>query len=86
MPVKTIVKSLDPDTKFHHSQVAFLDANSWSFNYGHYFIDNVIPTFVAARLFNIPFNGTQQIIETNCRLFSTLEEGFSKRLIVRTCY
>ena len=81
MPIKTVVGAMPSDSEFHHSKIAFLDANSWSFNYGHYFIDNVIPAFTAARLFNIPFTGTQQIIETNCKLFSILEEGFSARLI-----
>lgn len=81
MPIKTVVGAVPKDYGFHHSKLAFLDANSWSFNYGHYFIDNVIPTFAAAMLFNIPFTGTQQIIETNCRLFSSLEEGFAYRKV-----
>lgn len=83
MPIKTIVGAVPHDGRheYHHSKIAFLDANSWSFNYGHYFIDNVIPTFASAMVFNIPFNGTQQVIETNCRLFSSLEEGFSARKI-----
>lgn len=55
--------------------LTFLDANSWTFNYGHYMIDNVIPAFTAAKIFNIPFVHTQQLMETNCRLFSTLEPG-----------
>lgn len=81
MPIKTVVGAVPEAYSFHHSKIAFLDANSWSFNYGHYFIDNVIPTFTAAKLFNIPFTGTQQIIETNCRLFSSLEEGFSTKQV-----
>ena len=55
--------------------LTFLDANSWTFNYGHYMIDNVIPAFTAAKVFNLPFVQTQQLMETNCRLFSTLEPG-----------
>ena len=43
--------------------------------------DNVLTAFTAARVFNVPFSGTQQIIETNCRLFSGLEEGFSQKLV-----
>jgi hypothetical protein len=81
MPIKSVVGAIPKDFGYHHSKIAFLDANSWSFNYGHYFIDNVIPTFAAAKLFNIPFTGTQQIMETNCRLFSTLEEAFSYRKV-----
>jgi len=58
-------------------KLTFLDANSWSFNYGHYMIDNVIPAYTAAKVFNIPFVNAQQLFETNCRLFSTLEPGTS---------
>lgn len=66
---------------WHHSKLAFFDANSWSFNWGHYMNDNVMTAFVAAKIFNLPFVGTQQVIETNCRLFSTLEPGFADKLI-----
>jgi hypothetical protein len=80
-PIKTIVGSIPHEYPFHHSNITFFDSNSWTFNYGHYLIDNVIPAFTAAMVFNIPFEGTQQVIESNCRHFSVLEVAFSERIV-----
>lgn len=81
MPIHTIYGKIPADYAFHSTKIMFLDSNSWSFNYGHYLNDNVIPTFIAAKLFNVPFEGSQQLFESNCRLFSTLEPAFSDRLV-----
>lgn len=58
-----------------------LDSNSWSYNYGHYINDNVIPAFSAAKVFNLPFDNVQQVFETKCRQFSTLEHGFHSKIV-----
>ena len=58
MPIKTVVGAVPEAYSFHHSKIAFLDANSWSFNYGHYFIDNVIPTFTAAKVHTAHYTHT----------------------------
>eukprot|EP01034_Spumella_vulgaris_P024800 gene24800-31180_t len=81
VPVHTAVGAVPKEYPYSPVNLTFLDANSWSFNYGHYINDNVLPTYYAARLFNLEFTNVQQLFETNCRLFSTLEEGFSKRVI-----
>jgi hypothetical protein len=81
MPVHTTVGGVPLGYNYSPVNLTFLDANSWSFNYGHYINDNVLPTYYASRLFDLDFNNVQQLFETNCRLFSTLEEGFSKRVI-----
>jgi hypothetical protein len=36
---------------------------------------------MAAKIFNLPFEGTQQLFETNCRLFSILEPAFADRIV-----
>lgn len=81
LPMKTVKGSIPGDFKFSDMNITFLDANSWSFNYGHYLLDNVIPTFAASKIFNLPYLGVQQLFETNCRLFSTLEPSFSDRIV-----
>lgn len=81
VPIQTQVGLIPLNYEWSNSSVAFFDANSWSFNYGHYLIDNVIPTFIATKLFNFPYRNIQQVFETKCRLFSVLEEGFSRRRI-----
>eukprot|EP01038_Epipyxis_sp_PR26KG_P006909 gene6909-9461_t len=81
MPISVVYYEVPSNYIPHPSKITFLDAPSWSYNYGHYINDNVIPAFTAAKIFNLPFEGTQQLIETNCRLFTTLEEGFSARLV-----
>lgn len=82
VPVKTVTGKISKDYKYSPVDLTFLDANSWSFNYGHYLNDNIIPTYFASKLFNLPFgNNTQQLFETNCRLFSILEEGFSNKIV-----
>jgi len=81
LPIKTTTGSVPDDIRFSKVDLTFLDANSWSFNYGHYLIDNVIPAFMAAKLFNLPFSDSQQLYETNCRLFSILEPAFADRLV-----
>jgi hypothetical protein len=40
-----------------------------------------MPTFAVSKLFRFPLEESQQIFETKCRLFSTLEESFSHRLV-----
>jgi hypothetical protein len=79
--VKTVVGTIPTSYEWSNKSLTFFDANSWSFNYGHYLIDNVIPAFAAAKLFNLKFVNTQQIFETKCRLFTTLEEAFSQRAV-----
>ncbi len=81
MPIETRYGPIPDSYPFHSTKIMFLDANSWSFNYGHYLNDNVIPTFVASRIFNLPFVGSQQIFETNCRRFSTLGDDFTNRVV-----
>lgn len=81
LPIKTTTGAIPTGIRFSKVDLTFLDANSWSFNYGHYLIDNVIPAFMAAMLFNLPFAGSQQLYETNCRLFSILEPAFADRLV-----
>ena len=84
MPIKTVVdhapSAATPGSGvvWHDPAVpVFLDAVSWSFNYGHYLIDNVLPTYFASRIFNIPFGSIQQLFETRCRQFTTLEAKFA---------
>eukprot|EP01031_Cornospumella_fuschlensis_P036554 gene36554-44344_t len=55
MPIATHTGPIPADSTFHDAKLVFLDSNSWSFNYGHYLHDNVIPTFTAAKVFNLPF-------------------------------
>jgi hypothetical protein len=81
MPITTVYEVIPKNAKFHTTKYLFLDSNSWSFNYGHYMNDNVMPTFVASKLFNFPLEEAQQLFETRCRLFSTLEPSFSERLV-----
>ena len=81
LPISTKIGAIPQDYEFSPIDLTFLDANSWSFNYGHYLIDNVIPTFMAAKLFNLKFSRSQQLFETSCRLFSILEPAFADRLI-----
>lgn len=54
---------------YDESEISFYDANSNSYNYAHYLLDNVFPHFAAAELFDVPFEGTKQIFETSCRHF-----------------
>ena len=49
-PIKTIHGAV-PGLPFSDTELTFLDSNSWSFNYGYYLIDNIIPTFMAAKIF-----------------------------------
>lgn len=81
LPIKTVVGQIPSTHTLHHSKLAFLDANSWSYNYGHYMIDNVLTSFTGAQVMNIPFEGTQQVFETKCRQFSILEVGFSNKIV-----
>lgn len=81
MPIKTSIGEIPSDYSFHDRKYMFLDANSWSFNYGHYLNDNVIPTFIVSKLFNFPIEEAQQVFETSCRLFSNLEPAFSDRIV-----
>lgn len=81
LPIKTTYGSIPEEYSFSKTDLTFLDANSWSFNYGHYLIDNVIPAFMASKLFNLQFDGSQQLYETTCRLFSILEPAFSDRIV-----
>jgi hypothetical protein len=81
LPIKTVVGKIPLNFKYHHVRLMFLDANSWSYNYGHYLNDNVIPTFAAAKVFNVPFEGSQQMLETYCGQFSTLEAGFADKVV-----
>jgi len=81
LPIQTKVGAIPSDHSFSPTDLTFLDSNSWSFNYGHYLIDNIIPAFMSAKIFNLPFGETQQLFENNCRLFSTLEPAFSDRVV-----
>jgi hypothetical protein len=45
--------------------VAFLGSTSWA-NYGHYLIDHVFPTFVAAGLWNISVENVLQLLDNSC--------------------
>ncbi len=81
VPVHTVTGEIPTDYKYSPIDLTFLDANSWSFNYGHYINDNVLPTYYASRLFNLPFIGSQQLFETNCQKFSTLDQSFTNRLV-----
>jgi hypothetical protein len=66
LQIKTVEGAVPPNYEFNSVKHVFLDANSWSYNYGHYIIDNVLSAFTAARIFNIPFSGSQQLLETKC--------------------
>lgn len=81
MPIATEYGAIPPTATFHNIPYIFLDSNSWSFNYGHYINDNVIPTFVASRLFNFRFEDSQQLFETSCTRFSTLEPAFANKIV-----
>lgn len=81
LPLTMKVGSVPKENEFSAIDLTFLDANSWSFNYGHYLIDNTIPNFMAAKIFNLEYENTQQLFETNCRQFTTLEAAFSDRIV-----
>lgn len=83
LPIQTVVSNagIPKEYQYHSVKNVFLDANSWTFNYGHYLNDNVLPAYFAARIFNIEFNSIQQLFETNCRLFETLPANFADRLV-----
>ena len=82
MPVKTVIGHAPVEATWHDPAVpVFLDAVSWSFNYGHYLIDNVLPTWFAARIFNIQHPTIQQLFETRCRQFTILDEKFSDQKV-----
>ena len=81
MPVQTVYSEIPSSYPFHNVTNIFLDSNSWTFNYGHYLNDNVMPTFVSAKLFQLNFQDSQQLFETSCRLFSTLEAAFANRIV-----
>ena len=42
LAMETVKGAVPKDIPFSHSRITFLDANSWSFNYGHYLLDNVL--------------------------------------------
>lgn len=80
LPIKTVTGHIpvDGSITWHNPSVPiFLDANSWSFNFGHYLIDNVIPSWIASRIFNIPFGSIQQLFETKCKQFTILDRSFA---------
>ena len=77
MPVQTVVGPVPQGDVPMHDLPTFLDAVSWSFNYGHYLIDNVLPVYIASRIFNLPFSSAQQLFETKCRQFTTLPAKFA---------
>ena len=81
LPIQSKVGQIPSSRPFSPTDLTFLDSNSWSFNYGHYLIDNIIPAFMTAKIFNLPFADSQQLFENNCRLFSTLEPAFSDRIV-----
>lgn len=81
MPVQTVYDKIPDNSAFSNISLTFLDSNSWSFNYGHYLNDNVMPTYVAAKLFHLPFEQSQQLFETSCRQFSTLEAAFANKIV-----
>lgn len=81
LPISTVVGEIPSHLSFHDSQVAFLDANSWSFDVGHYLVDNAIPAYAVARVFNVPFAKTVHLLETRCERFGELDEGFSRRVV-----
>lgn len=78
IPIKTVVDHVPTAATWHDPATPiFLDAVSWSFNYGHYLIDNVLPSWIASRIFNLPFFSIQQLFETRCRQFTTLDAKFA---------
>jgi hypothetical protein len=81
MQIKSELGAIPEHYPFSTIPTTFLDSCSWSFNYGHYINDNIMPTFVAAKLFKLPFTEGQQLFETSCRLFSTLEPAFANRIV-----
>lgn len=96
MPVKTVQGPIPSNYSFNSAGVVFLDSNSWSFNYGHYILDNIIPTFMAYHLFRdslsvynhttkeytIPdYRESQQLFETDCYLFGNLDLAFTHRIV-----
>jgi nucleoside-diphosphate-sugar epimerase len=70
LPIKDAVFD---DAKYH-----FLDRNSASYNYGHYLLDNVAPTYIMAKQFNVDFNDTRQVFEHSCRQFDAWNESVSQ--------
>ena len=81
IPLSTEVSEVPPSYTWHAQKTVYLDANSWTFNYGHYLIDNVLPTFFAAKIFNLNFSEAQQIFETSCRQFTTLPAKFANEKV-----
>ena len=77
IPLNTETGDIPPTYSWHAQKTVYLDANSWTFNYGHYLIDNVLPSFFAAKIFNLDFADAQQLFETSCRQFTTLPAKFS---------
>jgi len=82
IPIKTVVDHVPATASWHDPATpVFLDAVSWSFNYGHYLIDNVLPSWFASRIFNLPFSSIQQLFETRCRQFTTLDAKFADQKV-----
>eukprot|EP01038_Epipyxis_sp_PR26KG_P017163 gene17163-23644_t len=71
--LKIISESLPTDIPFVDAKVGYLDAHSNSYNYGHYLIDNVIPHFIASRIFNTDteFSFSRQIFFSSCKNFGS---------------
>ena len=71
MPLLFVNESL-PENVFLHSdrhRIAFLASHSWP-NYGHILIDNMLSTFAAALMYNIPTYKIHQIFESQCLKFA----------------
>lgn len=66
MPVVVVDHGYDTN-KFQTKSTIFLDEPSWP-NYGHYLIDNVIPTYMAAEMFGIKFTKIQQLYLSSCTI------------------
>lgn len=48
------------------NKIAAFGATALSFNYGHYILDDVVPIFSAARIFNLPFDQIVQLLHHEC--------------------
>ena len=66
--------SVPQHVPFDRSRIAYLDAHSNSYNYGHYILDNVFPHFVAAKLFDVDFTAGRQVFESSCKHFGSMPE------------
>ena len=63
----------------HPHKLGLLDDVSLSYNIGHYLIENVIPHFAAANIFNLDISDGVQVFQNPCHYFglnNPTEQGF----------